>query len=84
MSVKNILLSLAFSALLISVSLAATSQSRVFPLSFDDQIAGVKVSMPATLTIIKSSPSDPLKLVVRVELKDLFSKANEITNSMTV
>ena len=84
MWVKNILLSLAFSALLIGLSLAATSPSRVFPLSFDDQIAGVKVSMPATLTIIKSSPSDPLKLVVRVELKDLFSKANEITNSMTV
>jgi hypothetical protein len=70
--------------LAICLTNSAAAQSRAIPFSLDQSISGVNVSFPATLVVSDTQANEPLGLVVRVDLSDLFSKVDTVVNAIGV
>ena len=82
------LLSIARTFALILVAVAwlwsASAQAKSFSFALDQRIAGVAVSLLVELSVSKGEGNGPLALGIRANLRDLFSKSDQIVDALGV
>ena len=58
------------------------AQTKNLAFSINETIAGIQVAFPGTLTIAKGNSDEPLQVSAKIDLSDLFSKANAIVDAL--